>query len=107
MISGKSRAHALPPRRPPAREQAGPGYQIRHHWPAAVRGSGIRSGEIASIVAKVPRSLAVISRPSGRVRHGEVSVFGVMLQEGLDERADRRDLEATLPGVVKGAFDEY
>jgi hypothetical protein len=35
-----------------------------------------------------------------------VSVFGVVAYEGLDERADRDDLEASLVGVVEGASDE-
>jgi hypothetical protein len=35
-----------------------------------------------------------------------VSVFGVILDEGLDERADRDNLEALLAGVVEGASDQ-
>ena len=35
-----------------------------------------------------------------------MSVFGVVVDEGLDERADRDDLEASLAGVVEGSSDE-
>ena len=45
-------------------------------------------------------------RPSRRVGDGEVGVFSVVVHEGLDEWADRDDLEAPVPGVVEGASDQ-
>ena len=66
------------------------------------------SGRYTSAVTPRPGRprLAVFRRLPCRVRDSELSVFGVILYERLDERADRDNLEASFAGVVEGLSDE-